>query len=96
MKVSSGAATRSKSLPVLTIHLIFYPMKKNARGVGNRPTVRRLKYLVNIHKPYMLVVLEPMIDVSQSEDIMREMGFDKFYANNEGVAKIWVFGRASN
>ena len=27
---------------------------------------------------------------------MREMGFDKFYANNEGVAKIWVFGRASN
>ena len=74
-------------------------MKKiiwNARGVGNRPTVRRLKYLVILHRPYMLAVLEPMVDVSQSDDIMREMGFDKFYANNGCVAKIWVFRKASN
>ena len=64
--------------------------------MGNRPTVRRLKYLVNIRKPYMLAVLEPLIDVSLSDDIMRVMGFDIFCANNGGVAKIWVFGRASN
>ena len=73
-------------------------MKKiiwNARGVGNRSTVRRLKYLVNVHKPHMVAVLEPMVDVNQGEDLKRSLGFDKFYTNNSGLAKIWVFGKAS-
>ena len=76
---------------LLITPLLFYLMKKiiwNARGVGNRPTVRRLKYLANVHKPNMIAVLEPMVDVSRSEDLMRVLGFDKFYSNNAGLAKI--------
>ena len=77
---------------------IFYLMKIlvwNARGLGNRPIVRRLRYMVQLHGPSLVAVLEPFICRDRGNDIMSSLGFDHFVANGDGSAKVWIFSKSS-
>ena len=77
---------------------MFYQMKIlvwNARGLGSRPTVRRLRYMVNLYGPSLVAVLEPFINGERGSDIMSSLGFDYFVANSDGNAKIWIFSKSS-
>ena len=78
-----------------SIFLLMKDIIWNASGVGNSPTVRRLKYLVKTYCPLMVVVMEPLVHVGRGERIKACLGFDKFVTNDDVVAKISVFSRDS-
>ena len=67
----------------------------NARGLRNRPTVRRLRYMVQLDGPSLVAVLEPFICRDCGNDIMSSLGFDHFVANGYGSAKVWIFSNSS-
>ena len=67
----------------------------NARGLENWPTVRRLRYMVNLYGPSLVAVLEPFISGESGSNIMSSLGFDHFVANCDGNAKIWIFSKSS-
>ena len=80
------------------ILLMSYQMKIlvwNARGLGNRPTVRRLRYMVKLYGPSLVGLLEPFINCERDSDIMSSLRFDYFVANSDGIAKIWIFSKSS-
>lgn len=43
----------------------------------------------------MVAVLEPMIEVERAKDLKGILGFDSFVANEDDMAKIWVFSWTS-
>ena len=65
----------------------------NARGVGNRPTIRQLKYLVKMHNPSIVAVFEPFINDDRGDEVRESLGFDNFMANGTGDSKIWLFSK---
>ena len=82
----------------LGILLMSYLMKIlvwNARGLGNRPTIRRLRYMVKLYGPSLIAVLEPFISCDRGPNIMSSLGFDHFVSNSDGNAKIWIFSKSS-
>lgn len=50
----------------------------NARGVGKKATVRRLKKLCWGFSLSFLVVIEPFIDSAKAADLCTTLGFDNF------------------
>ena len=60
----------------------------NARGGGNRPTIRRLKYLVKMHNPSIVAVIEPLIYDDCGDEVRDSFGFDNFMANGSSDSKI--------
>ena len=83
-------------LEVYELLFKFYLMKSliwNARGLGNNPILRRLKFIIKTHRLLMVAVVEPFINVDRGVGIRDQLGFDEFVANDEDTAKIWIFSK---
>ncbi len=63
----------------------------NARGVGNRGTVRRLKKLVRLYSLSFVVVIEPFLDATRADSLRQNLGFDACLVSSSN--KIWCFFR---
>ena len=84
---------------VWCIILFFFFLLKmivwNARGVGNRPIVRHLKYLVKMHGPFVVAVIEAFIHDARGNEVMCSLGFVNFMPNSNGESKIWIFCKST-
>lgn len=58
----------------------------NCRGLGNLRSVRDLNYLVEVHKPSILFLMETKIQKYQMEMIRSRLGFKNLFSV-EGVGK---------
>lgn len=65
----------------------------NARGVGNRPTQRRIKSLIQEYKLCFVALLEPMLDSRKAEKICRRLNMDFYFSQGAGTSKILVLWR---
>lgn len=61
----------------------------NVRGIGNAPTLSRLKKLCKLHSLSLLALCECMIDRSRLDDIRQKLKFQHAVANVYRC--IWVF-----
>ncbi|KZV35592.1 hypothetical protein F511_32758 [Dorcoceras hygrometricum] len=60
----------------------------NIRGIGNKLSQRRVKFLREVHKLQFLAIIEPMIPLNH-EYMKRMFGFRGVHANISN--KIWIF-----
>lgn len=67
----------------------------NARGEANRPTVAHLKLLVHSYKLLFLVILEPVIDLSEATKIEKNIGLPTVYSNEYEEGKVWLLTKES-
>ena len=49
--------------------------------------------MIKTHRPLMVAVVEPFINVDRGVGIRDQLGFDEFVANDEDTAKIWIFSK---
>lgn len=64
---------------------------RNMEGVGNMPTTRRIKNMVNQHQVEILGILEPMIKETNITTTTHKLSFNNYTNNGEVDGKIWVF-----
>ena len=65
----------------------------NVRGIGNSDTRVTLRNLFLTHKPLLLLIAEPMIDVSQISDwYWRIIGVVNYCVNDRGssLPNLWA------
>ena len=67
------------------IKLLFW----NARGVGNKPTIARLRKLCRLNSLSLVVLCEPLLGLSQLDSVRVRLNFPYGLANTE--SRIWVF-----
>lgn len=78
---------RDQRLPekkYLMISILFW----NIRGVGNSPSIRRLKKLVISMNISVIALQEPKIQGSNIEDLCRKLNFREGFSNISN--KIWI------
>src|SRR4051812_5333823 len=61
----------------------------NIRGLGNSPSLRRVKKLIKTHKIDCFAIIEPKIKAATPKDYEVKLNCSGSFANNEG--NIWVF-----
>lgn len=64
----------------------------NIRGVANKASLRRLKFLVRSHNVTLLVLLEPLVHSNKLEEFRIKLGYD--FAFSSATGRIWIFGKA--
>lgn len=65
----------------------------NIRGVRSRGTLPHLKYLLNTHNIDMLVLLEPLANHTNLEQVTKQLKFCNSTHGGHINSKIWVFWR---
>lgn len=63
----------------------------NARGVGNKPTIRRIKKMIKEHNIKILVILEPMLSQSRLASTSFNIGLPNSVSNADKHGKVWIF-----
>lgn len=63
----------------------------NIRVMGSRASSDYLKYLLSIHKPIMLGIIEPKQQRSKIGDFAIKLGYSDFCHGNEVNNHIWLF-----
>src|SRR4051812_2119458 len=61
----------------------------NIRGLGNTPSLRRIKKLVKAHKVDCFAVIEPKIKTATAKDYEYKLQCNGSYANEEGNIRIF-------
>src|SRR3954464_7601564 len=61
----------------------------NIRGLGNPPSLRRIKKLVRVHNIDCFAIIEPKIKSATAKDYEYKLNCSGSFANHEG--NIWVF-----
>src|SRR4051812_44169286 len=61
----------------------------NIRGIGNRPSVTRLKRLIKMHKVTLYAILEPKISKENLSYFQRKSNCKGAFSNEKST--IWVF-----
>ncbi|KAJ6719965.1 RETROTRANSPOSON UNCLASSIFIED-LIKE PROTEIN [Salix purpurea] len=61
----------------------------NIRGIAGKTGLRRLKNLIKMHRPKIITIIEPMVDLDRIAFFTRTLGFANSMANCAN--KIWIF-----
>lgn len=61
----------------------------NIRGITGKTGLRRLKNLIKMHRPKIITIIEPMVDLDRIAFFTRTLGFANSMANCAN--KIWIF-----
>lgn len=63
----------------------------NIRGLGSRASSDYLHYLLNLHRPFILAILEPKQQQHKLEDFARKYGFTGSLHGGDVNNHIWIF-----
>ena len=61
----------------------------NIRGIAGKTSLRRLKNLIKMHRPKIIAIIEPMVELDRIAFFTRTLGFANSMSNCAN--KIWVF-----
>ncbi|KAF9681426.1 hypothetical protein SADUNF_Sadunf05G0000200 [Salix dunnii] len=75
----------SKKDLVLMINSLIW----NIRGIAGKTGLRRLKNLIKMHRPKIIEIIEPMVELDRIAFFTRTLGFANSMSNCAN--KIWVF-----
>src|SRR4051794_15074863 len=64
----------------------------NIRGIGNNPSIRRLKKLFRSNTLSYAAIFEPKVDQTNLNDIMFKLKCDGAFSNDEG--NIWILWKS--
>ena len=68
------------------MHLLIW----NNRGIGNNPSISRLRQLIQSHSISIVAIQEPMVDSSEIAAVSHRLGMQNDITNGSEVAKIWI------
>lgn len=63
----------------------------NVQGIGNDPTIARIKQLVRLYKISLIAVFEPMLAPEKVEFITHKLKFCFSFSNTS--SSIWLFAK---
>lgn len=78
------------SIFIISMNVIIW----NVRGLGNSASLARVKKLVIDHSPYVLAIIEPLMDSSNLMRYCHRLGHDNAHSTTTG--KLWLFRKHSS